>query len=122
MGVELGLLLNKMTEGILKKSIDKTFYRNGQLREVVPLRNGRRHGVVRVWHKNGVLETEDPRRVQQLQHDVQHAWMRFFRFIKQERAFRCALAHSAQITNFAKTRAEQQAERFLILKLRHIEA
>ena len=60
MGVELVLLLNKMTEGILKKSIDKTFYRNGQLREVVPLRNGRRHGVVRVWHKNGVLETEEP--------------------------------------------------------------
>ncbi|HKW29970.1 MAG TPA: toxin-antitoxin system YwqK family antitoxin [Verrucomicrobiae bacterium] len=60
MGVELGLLVNKMAEGILKKSIDKTFYRSGQLREVVPLRNGRRHGVVRVWHKNGVLETEEP--------------------------------------------------------------
>ncbi len=59
-GIESELLLNKMTDGILKKSIDKTFYRNGQLREVVPLRNGRRHGVVRVWHKNGVLATEEP--------------------------------------------------------------
>ena len=58
--IEWELLLNKMTGGILKKSIEKTFYRNGQLREVVPLRNGRRHGVVRVWHKNGVLETEEP--------------------------------------------------------------
>ena len=60
MGVEWRLLLNIMNDGILKKSIDKTFYRNGQLREVVPLRNGRRHGVVRVWHKNGMLETEEP--------------------------------------------------------------
>ena len=52
--------MNKMNESRLNKSIDKTFYRNGQLREAVPLRNGRRHGVVRVWHKNGVLETEEP--------------------------------------------------------------
>jgi len=29
------------------------------MREVVPLRNGRRHGVVRVWHKNGVLANEE---------------------------------------------------------------
>lgn len=26
----------------------------------MPLLNGRRHGVVRVWHKNGVLATEEP--------------------------------------------------------------
>lgn len=43
----------------MKKSIAKAFHRNGQLREVVPLRNGRRHGVVRVWHKNGVLTNEE---------------------------------------------------------------
>jgi antitoxin component YwqK of YwqJK toxin-antitoxin module len=73
MGVELGLLLNKMTEGILQKSIDKTFHRNGQLREVVPLRNGRRHGVVRVWHKNGVLANEE-RYQNGLLHGVCRQW------------------------------------------------
>lgn len=41
-------------------TIQKTFYRNGQLRESVPLRNGRRHGVVRVWHKNGKRASEEP--------------------------------------------------------------
>ena len=45
-----------------------------------------------------------------------------FRFVKQQRAFRRAFAHSAEITNFTKPRAEQQTECFLILKLRHIEA
>ena len=44
----------------VKQSVEKTFHRNGQLREIVPLRNGRRHGVVRVWHKNGVLANEEP--------------------------------------------------------------
>ena len=39
--------------------IERTFHRNGQLRELVPLRNGRRHGVVRVWHKNGVQAGEE---------------------------------------------------------------
>ncbi len=41
-------------------TIQKTFYRNGQLRERVPMRNGRRHGVVRTWHKNGKRASEEP--------------------------------------------------------------
>jgi hypothetical protein len=41
-------------------TIQKTFYRNGQLRERVPVRNGRRHGVVRTWHKNGKRASEEP--------------------------------------------------------------
>ncbi len=41
-------------------TIQKTFYRNGQLRESVPMRNGCRHGVVRVWHKNGKRASEEP--------------------------------------------------------------
>ncbi len=41
-------------------TIQKTFYRNGQLREQVPVRNGHRHGVVRVWHKNGKRASEEP--------------------------------------------------------------
>jgi hypothetical protein len=41
-------------------TIQKTFYRNGQLRERVPVRNGRSHGVVRTWHKNGKRASEEP--------------------------------------------------------------
>jgi hypothetical protein len=40
--------------------IQKSFYRNGQIYEQVPVRNGRRHGIVRVWHKNGVNASEEP--------------------------------------------------------------
>lgn len=44
----------------MSTTIQKTYYRNGQLRERVPVRNGRRHGVVRVWHKNGKRASEEP--------------------------------------------------------------
>jgi hypothetical protein len=44
----------------VRATIQKTFYRNGQLRESVPMRNGRRHGVVRTWHKNGKRASEEP--------------------------------------------------------------
>jgi hypothetical protein len=44
---------------LVKNTVEKAFHRNSQLREVVPLRNGRRHDVVRVWHKNGVLAKEE---------------------------------------------------------------
>lgn len=43
----------------MNTTIQQAFYRNGQLREQVPIRNGRRDGVVRTWHKNGVLATEE---------------------------------------------------------------
>jgi MORN repeat variant len=36
------------------------FYRNGQIHEAIPMRNGKRHGLVRTWHKNGVLASEEP--------------------------------------------------------------
>ena len=55
----MGSLLKETLLGLVKKTIEKAFHRNGQLREIVPLRNGRRHGVVRVWHKNGVLANEE---------------------------------------------------------------
>ena len=45
---------------VVSATIQKTFYRNGQLRERVPVRNGRRHGVVRIWHKNGRRASEEP--------------------------------------------------------------
>jgi hypothetical protein len=44
----------------MKTKFQKGFYRNGQLREAVPLRNGQRHGLCRTWHKNGVLASEEP--------------------------------------------------------------
>lgn len=66
-------LLNKTTVGFVKKSIERSFHRNGQLREVVPLHNGRRHGVVRVWHKNGVLANEESYQ-NGLLHGVSRQW------------------------------------------------
>jgi hypothetical protein len=57
----------------VKKTVEKAFHRNGRLREVVPLRNGRRHGVVRVWHKNGVLANEE-RYLNGLLHGVCRQW------------------------------------------------
>jgi hypothetical protein len=57
----------------VKEIIEKAFHRNGQLRETVPLRNGRRHGVVRVWHKNGVLANEE-RYLNGLLHGVCRQW------------------------------------------------
>jgi hypothetical protein len=44
----------------MSATIQKAFYRNGQLRERVPVRNGLRHGVVRTWHKNGKRASEEP--------------------------------------------------------------
>jgi hypothetical protein len=44
----------------LRTFIQRTFYRNGQLQEEVPLRAGLRHGVARTWHKNGTLASEEP--------------------------------------------------------------
>jgi hypothetical protein len=43
----------------MSATIQQNFYRSGQLREQVPLKNGLRHGVVRTWHKNGTLATEE---------------------------------------------------------------
>jgi hypothetical protein len=57
----------------VKKSVERVFHRNGQLREGVPLLNDRRHGVVRVWHKNGVLANEE-RYQNGLLHGVCRQW------------------------------------------------
>jgi MORN repeat variant len=43
-----------------KNIIKKHYHRNGQLREQVPMRKGRRHGIVRAWHRNGVHASEEP--------------------------------------------------------------
>jgi len=45
---------------MVNTTIQRHFYRTGLLREEIPLRNGRRHGVARTWHKNGVLASEEP--------------------------------------------------------------
>jgi MORN repeat variant len=56
-----------------KNIIRKLYYRNGQLREQAPMRNGRRHGIVRAWHKNGVLASEE-RYQNGLLHGVCRQW------------------------------------------------
>ena len=69
----MGSLLNYAIVGLVNKTIEKAYHRNGQLREEVPLRIGRRHGVVRVWHKNGVLANEE-RYLNGLLHGVCRQW------------------------------------------------
>ena len=44
----------------VRTTIQKSFHRNGQLREELPLRNGERQGVARTWHRNGRLASEEP--------------------------------------------------------------
>lgn len=57
----------------MNTTIQQDFYRNGQLREQVPMRNGHRHGVVRTWHKNGVIATHEPYQ-NDLLHGVCRQW------------------------------------------------
>ena len=44
---------------VVKSTVQQSFYRNGQLREEVPVRTNRRHGISRTWHKNGRQATEE---------------------------------------------------------------
>lgn len=57
----------------VRTTIQKSWYRNGLLREKMPLRNGHRHGVARVWHKNGRLASEE-RYADGLLHGVCRQW------------------------------------------------
>ena len=57
----------------VRTTIQKSWYRNGLLREQMPLRNGHRHGVARVWHKNGRLASEE-RYADGLLHGVCRQW------------------------------------------------
>jgi len=44
----------------MKTTLLRSYYRNGQIYQEAPLRNGVPHGVVRIWHRNGRLATEQP--------------------------------------------------------------
>lgn len=57
----------------MKANIQRSFFRNGQPSEVVPLRNGRRQGLARTWHKNGILASEE-RYQRGLLHGVCRQW------------------------------------------------
>lgn len=43
----------------LTTNVQRQLYRNGQLRQEVPLVDGKRHGVVRTWHRNGAPAAEE---------------------------------------------------------------
>ena len=58
---------------MVSTTIQRHFYRTGLLREEIPLRNGRRHGVARTWHRNGVLASEEPYR-NGLPHGICRQW------------------------------------------------
>ncbi len=42
----------------MSATVQQSRFRNGQLREKSPVTRGRRHGVARTWHPNGILATE----------------------------------------------------------------
>lgn len=43
----------------MKKTIQVSRFRNGQMRARVPLMDGLRHGVVQTWHRNGIAASEE---------------------------------------------------------------
>ena len=49
----------------------RNYYRNGQLNEETPLRDGRFHGIARLWHKNGTPATQEA-----YQNDLRHGLCR----------------------------------------------
>jgi MORN repeat variant len=57
----------------VSNKIQKSYYRNGQIRDEVSLRNGQRHGHVRSWHKNGCRASEEPY-VNGILHGVCRQW------------------------------------------------
>ncbi len=57
----------------MSSAVQRDYYRNGQLREEVPMPDGRRHGTARTWHKNGVLASEEPYRAGLL-HGICRQW------------------------------------------------
>ena len=42
----------------MSATVQQSRFRNGQLRQKSPVQRGRRHGVARTWHPNGILATE----------------------------------------------------------------
>ena len=42
----------------MSATVQQSRFRNGQLRHKSPVQRGRRHGVARTWHPNGILATE----------------------------------------------------------------
>jgi hypothetical protein len=70
---EIHVQWSKCNTHDVRTTIQKSWYRNGLLREEMPLRNGQRHGVARVWHKNGRLASEE-RYANGLLHGVCRQW------------------------------------------------
>ncbi|HMP84861.1 MAG TPA: toxin-antitoxin system YwqK family antitoxin [Verrucomicrobiota bacterium] len=68
----------------MRTTIQQSWYRNGQLREEMPLRNGKRHGVARLWHKNGRLASEE-RYANGLLHGICRQWNESGRLLGQYR-------------------------------------
>jgi hypothetical protein len=46
----------------VNRTIQRNFYRSGQIHEEMPICNGRKHGLARTWHKNGILAYVEPYR------------------------------------------------------------
>jgi antitoxin component YwqK of YwqJK toxin-antitoxin module len=71
---------------VVSATVQQFFYRSGQLREQVPVRKGHRHGVVRIWHKNGIRASEEPYQ-NGLLHGVCRQWNEAGRMLGKYRMF-----------------------------------
>jgi hypothetical protein len=58
-------------DDIMSTTKQRNYYRNGQLHEETPLREGRFHGIARLWHKNGTPATQEA-----YQNDLRHGLCR----------------------------------------------
>jgi len=60
-----------MVEGRNDETVKRTYYKdNNQLQYECPYVNGQWHGIVRWWHRNGIVEGETPYK-DGLQHGIQ---------------------------------------------------
>jgi hypothetical protein len=89
-GRKLGWLLEWQPSDV-RTTIQKSFHRNGQLREELPLRNGERHGIARTWHRNGRLASEEPY-TNGLLHGVCRQWSEAGRLLG-----KCKMVHGTGI-------------------------
>jgi hypothetical protein len=60
-------------DDIMSITKERYYYRNGQISEEAPLRDGLRHGIARSWYKNGTPATQEAYQ-NDLQHGVCRQW------------------------------------------------
>src|SRR6266498_3424377 len=93
-----------------------------QLENVGRAKVRREHDVIIPQVQRLAVGHRDSGGVEDLKEYIQHARMRLLDFVEQERSHSRFLVRHSQRAPFTKLRPQKQAERFLGLVLRHIEA